>query len=212
MNRTLRSTLCATAIGLLALTGCSSQTEGEGTAADTATETPPTSQIDGSPDDTSTSEAERAVEDLDPGRATEDPCLFVTPDQLTAYGLTEPGEAEVSPVDDILECSWSNRQNESINRLIVAHDQVTGGIERLREAPFPYVETDVEIAGRPAIHHDTLPHEPEGQCGTYVDLTADSTLSVRIYISDDDVDAYSNPCGKVDEVAAMIIENIQGGI
>ncbi|APU13650.1 DUF3558 domain-containing protein [Actinoalloteichus fjordicus] len=209
MNRSLRSTLCATTIVLLTLTGCSTETDGEGTAADTTAATTPAGESETS---ASPPVADRPVEDLDPGPATEDPCLFFTLDQLEEYGFAEAGETRVSPVDGTLECSWSNRQSDSLDRIIVAHDQVSGGIDRLREAPFPFIETDIEIAGRPAIHSDTLPHEPEGQCGAYVDLTADSTLSMTIYISDNDVDAYNDPCAKVDEVAALVIENIQRGI
>ncbi|AOS62393.1 DUF3558 domain-containing protein [Actinoalloteichus hymeniacidonis] len=211
MNRTLRSTLCATALAALALAGCSNETGGEATPSGPTTDAPGETSA-ATDTETSGAEGDRAVEDLDIGGGAEDPCSLLTTDQVTGYGFAEAGEVRESGVSTP-ECKWSNREGTSLTDVYVHHDNTPGGLTGLisREANFPFFESGVEVVGRPAVHTD-ITAAPEGQCSTYVDLTADSTLSIYVYISEDDAAAYSDPCAKADEVAAQVIENIQGGI
>ncbi|APU19596.1 DUF3558 domain-containing protein [Actinoalloteichus sp. GBA129-24] len=211
MNRNLRGTLCATTMVLLALAGCSTPVDGDGSSLDEAT-TPRSEDTGAStPAPGTGTEADRTIDDLDTTLPAGDPCSLLTADQLAEYGITEPGSPRNSAVDT-QQCQWISRDSSSVTNLLVHLDDASGGIEGMHEdsATYPFFEGDVEIAGRPAVHLD-ITVDPVGQCNAHVDLTAEETLVVGVFLSENDA-SHSDPCVRVDEVAGLMIENLTGGL
>lgn len=201
----------ATALSVI-LVGCTTtangnpapgtQTNGGGESSESV---PPSS---GEPDQNG---APRVTDPLDADQFIADPCAALTVEQLSRFGITSPGEPDTEgaiATEAGPSCVWQTAQ-EVPSTLGVGY--LTGnenGLADMYGARDRYVYfEETTVSGYPAVFRDTLDRRDIGTCTIAVGVS--DSLYFRVS-EQGDLDAVG-ACERAEQVAAAVIETMQGG-
>ncbi|GAB2972943.1 DUF3558 domain-containing protein [Saccharothrix stipae] len=136
------------------------------------------------------------------------PCDLLTSAQLSARGVTRPGEERTAPVGP--SCKWTPDDRAfgtTFNASFLVESKGLDGFYKNR-ANFKVFEP-AEVAGYPAVNGDLIDAK-SGACSTAVGVAEGEGFIVQVNVNDKKLPEYENPCSASSAIAETVIENLKG--
>jgi hypothetical protein len=183
------------------LGGCSTDVTGNPTALSSSTS--PTGVVGG--------EAPKVAQPLDVSRFEKEPCVALTPAQLTQFGITRPPKP--MPEDALgPSCTWNGLDEGGVTvgaRLLVS-GSLAALYEKHAQGGLPFFQPVADISGYPGVLTDLLDAQPQGKCSAEIAVSDDRLYSVQVTISRSSKD-YADPCPVVQKAAEMAVSTMKAG-
>lgn len=196
----------ALVMGTVALAGCSTSTAG---AARPAGNAPPTAGSDSGPGPANSYGAPKVTTPLDTTKYQPNPCATLTPAQLQALGITQPGKVTPDPAGAL--CDWSPRQGVNYTFAFntkfapgdakgLANAYQVGGPSSMRRLP--------DVHGQPAV---TQPGQnTDGSCTIYLGATDVISYAAAVVIGVG-LPHFADPCTVAQQIADDVTTTMKSG-
>lgn len=134
----------------------------------------------------------------------DDPCAALTPEQLSAMGITDPGVRGFHDGD--AECRWHLATSPlHVVSLTPVASEKAGLSDVYAGKKYQQYFEPTEIDGYPAVYAGVLDQRSNGNCQLWVGVTDELAVDVATHFLETD------PCPVAERVAAGMIEHARDG-